>query len=267
MRARIGITSSPAIHDERLIERVNRLYVDAVARAGGVALILPTMAPDDADEMLAGLEGLLLTGGGDVAPWQYGEQAAPEVYGVDPARDAWELGLVAAASNSGMPILGVCRGAQLLIVAAGGNLIQHLPHVTQESHWQRSRHRELVHPIFIAEDSRVGRIVGSPGLDVNTIHHQAIARVGAGYRPVAWSPDGIIEAIEACPGDDGTDGPPVVGVQWHPESLVDVAPHGQLFLWLTRTAARRRPGVEIPESFGPPAPPAADLGTVVDDVA
>jgi gamma-glutamyl-gamma-aminobutyrate hydrolase PuuD len=246
--------------------------VDAVLRAGGLPLILPTLAPGDAEEVLVLLDGLILTGGGDVGSWRYGEEPAPEAYDVDPARDAWEQALAAAASaardrpngrqdQEGLPILGVCRGAQLLNVAAGGSLVQHLPNVTAEPHRQREHYSEPVHDVDIDSASRLAAILGPGHLGVNTIHHQAVAQVGQGYRPVAWAPDGIIEAIEA------TDGAAVVAVQWHPEFLIDLPRHGQLFLWLTQAAAARRPGLQVPESFLKAAPVEAGMGQLVDDVA
>ncbi len=281
MRPRIGITSAPALDEGRRVDRVSRWYVDAVLRAGGLPVILPTLVPGDADESLMGLDGLLLTGGGDVAPGRYGEQPEPEVYGVDPARDAWELALVAAAGAAApattattggaggapgrggpdLPVLGVCRGAQLLNVAAGGSLFQHLAEVTAEPHRQRELYQVEVHSVDIEPGSALAAIVGQRRLGVNSIHHQAIARVGERFRPVARADDGVIEAIER------TDGAPVVAVQWHPESLIDIAPHGQLFLWLTRAAAGRRAGLEKPDAFEPAAPLATGLSDLVDDVA
>jgi putative glutamine amidotransferase len=258
MKPRIGITSAPTVYDGRRVERVNHWYVDAVARAGGLPLILPALPPTDAEAILAGLDGMVLTGGGDVDPWLYGEEPAPEVYDVDAARDEWELALIRGAVD--VPVLGICRGAQLLNVAAGGSLIQHLPDVTQ-NHRQRERHTEAVHFVEVAPGSQLAEVLGTRHLGVNSIHHQAIARVGQGLRAVAWSPDGVIEAVER------EDGAPVLAVQWHPESLVDHVPHGQLFLWLTRTAALRRPGLSAPGAFGPRRPDTAVLGHVVDEVA
>ncbi len=268
MRPRIGITSSPAEHDERHIDRVNRWYVEAVLRAGGLPLILPTLAPADVGEVLDDLDGLLLTGGGDVAAWHYGEEVAPEAYGIDAPRDAWELALVAAAMKvpmgpveGAMPILGVCRGAQLINVAAGGSLIQHLPHITDEQHWQRGRDTEAVHTVDIEPASRLAGIVGTRLLGVNSIHHQAIARVGEGFGAVAWASDGVVEAIER------TDDAPLLAVQWHPESLIDLAHHGQLFLWLTHAAAHHRRGLDVPEAFQPTAPRSPGTVHLIDDVA
>jgi putative glutamine amidotransferase len=286
MRPRIGITSAPTVHDERRFDRVNRWYVDAVARAGGLPVILPTLSPDDAADVLDGLDGLLLSGGGDIGAWRYREEPAPEAYGVEPARDAWELALVAAVTAADAeappvggpagpgaiadppaptpaprPVLGICRGAQLLNVAAAGTLIQHLPNVTDQPHWVRSRDQEEVHPVDLEPESRLAAIMGRTGLGVNTIHHQAIARVGEGWRAVAWAPDGIVEAIERV------DGAPLIGVQWHPESLIDRPDHGRLFVWLTATAARCRPGLEVPAAFQPAPPPGSPFQDLVDDVA
>ena len=258
MRPRIGISSAPTVHDQKRIERLNRWYVDAVAGAGGLPVILPTLPAGDAAEMVAALHGLLLTGGGDVAPWRYGEEPAPEVYDIDTARDDWEAALIEAAEPE-VPILGVCRGEQLLNVVAGGTLIQHL--TTELNHRQREHHEDVVHSVDVAPGSRLAEILGSRRVGVNSIHHQAIDRVGPGLTAVAWAPDGTVEAVER------SDGAPVVAVQWHPESLTRLAPHARLFLWLTRAAARRHPGLALPEAFAPPDGSTAGLGHVVDEVA
>src|SRR5579884_2981207 len=234
MRPRIGITSAPAVHDERPVDRVNQWYSAAVVAAGGLPLVLPTLDPGQAPEMVALLDGLVLTGGGDVDPLRYHQHPAPEVYDVQPARDAWELALVAAAGRMDppLPVLGVCRGEQLLNVGAGGSLIQHLPPSTV-NHRQRQHDHDEVHRVAIAPGSRLAEILGRTEVGVNSIHHQAIDRIGDGLVPVAWAPDGVVEAVET---DDGT---PVLAVQWHPENLIDVAPHALLFGWLTRAAADR----------------------------
>ena len=280
------------VHDERRFDRVNRWYVDAVARAGGLPVILPTLSPDDVADVLVGLDGLVLSGGGDIGAWHYGEEPAPEAYGVEPARDAWELALVAAVTAADpegppvgapagagaiqdpppatppsapapaqRPVLGICRGAQLLNVAATGTLIQHLPNVTDQLHWVRSRDQEEVHPVDLEPESQLATIMGGTRLGVNTIHHQAIARVGEGWRAVAWAPDGVVEAIERV------DGAPLIGVQWHPESLIDRTDHGRLFLWLTATAAEWRPGLDVPAAFQPVPPAGSPFQDLVDDVA
>lgn len=258
MRPRVGITSTPTLYLDRRVDRVNHWYVDAVLGAGGLPLVLPTMPAEEAEEVLAGVDCLLLTGGGDVAPALYGEQPAPEVYDVEPARDAWELALIRGAGQ--LPILGVCRGAQLLNVAAGGSLIQHLPPTTVD-HRQREHADAVVHDVEVDPGSLLAGIVGQTRVGVNSIHHQGVKRVGEGFRAVAWAADGVVEAIEP------TDGAPVVAIQWHPEAMTYLAPHRRLFLWLTRCAAAQRPHLQMPESFRPGVPAIAGRGHLVDDVA
>jgi len=234
MKPRIGVTSAPSLHDQRRVEHLDRAYTDAVVAAGAFPFVLPVLDWPDAEEVLSGLDGLLLTGGGDVAASWYGEDPAPEAYGVDAARDGWELALVAAARAAGLPILGVCRGAQVLNVAAGGTVIQHLPVGTDESHKQYERDGETVHPVEVDPTSLLAAITGPRAFGVNTLHHQAVADVGSGLRPVAWAPDGVIEAVESV--DDRL----LLGVQWHPELLTHQPPHDRLFAWLAQAAADRR---------------------------
>ncbi|HEY0396970.1 MAG TPA: gamma-glutamyl-gamma-aminobutyrate hydrolase family protein, partial [Acidimicrobiia bacterium] len=134
MKPRIGLTTTPAAVDDRRVEQVNQAYVDAVVRAGGLPFVLPVLDPDDAEAALLALDGLLLTGGGDVEPSLYGALPVPEVYGLDPGRDASEMALVRAAARAGLPVLGICRGSQVLNVALGGSLVQHVPAVTGVDH-------------------------------------------------------------------------------------------------------------------------------------
>jgi putative glutamine amidotransferase len=237
MRPRIGITSAPIVYEDRPSEHVERAYVDAVGAGGGLPIVLPVLEPADAGEVLGALDGLVLSGGGDVDPSRYGEPPAPETYGVRPDRDAWELALVAAAQAVGLPLLGVCRGLQVLNVGSGGSLVQHLPQVTQLSHKEYERDREEVHILNVAPDSLVGRIAGVMSFGANSLHHQAVARIGHDLRAVAWAADGTVEALESA------DGLPVVAVQWHPELLAPAPPHGDFFRWVAQaaTAQRSRP--------------------------
>jgi putative glutamine amidotransferase len=215
------------------VEQVNVVYCDAVRGAGALPFVIPVLDPIDAPDVLAGLDGLLLTGGGDLAAWSFGEEAVPEACGVDPARDTWELALVAEAELAGLPILGVCRGAQVLNVAAGGSLLQHLPAITAQAHRVTECDRGPVHSITIDPHSLLATITGASGFGVNSLHHQSVGRVGAGVRPVAWSPDGIIEAVEKV-------GYPHIGVQWHPELLTHRDEHARLFEWLVAAAVQHR---------------------------
>jgi len=222
-------------HEGRPAERLERGYTNAVLAAGAVPLVLPSLGPPDAEEVMSVLDGLLLSGGGDVAASWYGQVRAPEAYGVDTCRDAWEVALVRTARATGVPVLGVCRGAQVVNVAAGGTLVQHLPAITDHPHREYERDRELVHTVDVDPDSVLARVTGQRSFGVNSLHHQAIAEVGPGLRAVAWAPDGIIEAVESR-----RDHEPLLAVQWHPELLADQVPHGLLFTWLARAAADHR---------------------------
>ena len=227
-KARIGVTTSPAVHDDIAVEGVNRSYVDAVVRAGAIPVVLPVLEASDVDDLLRSVDGILLSGGVDIDPSVYGAERAPEVEHVDPARDAFELALVRAAADLGIPVLGVCRGLQVLNVAFGGTLIQHLPGADADAgHRERVRFAEIIHDVDVQAGSRLAEVVGSTRVGVNTLHHQAVDQIGAGLEPVAWSSaDGIVEAIE------GVGASRMLGVQWHPELLAHVPGNPELFSWL-----------------------------------
>lgn len=205
-----------------------RDYSAGVAAAGGLPVLVPCVAggsgePDGGDpalvaETVTRLDGLLLTGGRDVDPRHYGEPPRQGLGEIDPAKDALELAAVAAARSRGLPILGICRGIQMLAVAFGGSLVQDLlaavPGAIQ--HEQRLDKRKPSHQVEVAAGSRLAAIVGQPGaLWVNSGHHQAVRRVPDGFRVSATAPDGVVEAMEATDPRFGL----VLGVQWHPESL------------------------------------------------
>lgn len=226
---RIGITTFRGRDSsDRPTVAVGQAYVDAVHAAGGFPVLLPILDPGAAPDGLAGLDGLVLSGGGDVDPTRYGQAPAPEVAGVDVARDAWELALVAAAPPT-LPVLAICRGMQVLNVARGGTLVQHVP-----GHSERSRKLEVVHDVEIVPDTRLALVTGAQRLGVNTLHHQAVDALGTGLRVAAHAPDGTVEAVEAA------DGSPVLGVQWHPELLQDRRRQELLFRWVV-DAARVEP--------------------------
>lgn len=195
-------------------------YSTGVAAAGGVPFLIPMVSPPQA--FADHLDGVLLTGGEDVDPRRYGATPGPYQTALDPVRDEFEVQLVKAALERKLPLLAICRGTQVLNVAMGGTLVQHLAPDSGEGHSFFGYPRPYrTHPVRIEADSNLARILG-PELNVNSYHHQAVASVGSGLRVVARAPDGVIEGIET---DDGG----VLGVQWHPEMFTDVDP---LFGWL-----------------------------------
>ncbi len=198
--------------------RQNAAYVRSVAEAGGLPVLIPLL---DDEKLLRALyerlDGLLLPGGGDVDPLQYGETPRPEcgVDGVDPLRDRVELALARWALGEERPILGICRGQQTLNVAAGGTLYQDIGHQVRGAwrHQYLGERDDLVHPIAVAPNSRLARVLGTTDLRVNSLHHQAVARLAPGLRDVAHAPDGVVEALE----HEGH--PFALAVQFHPEEL------------------------------------------------
>jgi putative glutamine amidotransferase len=191
-------------------------YYELVAAAGGRPLLLPPLSTAasspgfGAEEVIDRLDGLVLTGGGDVDPATYGEKAAPEVGGVDPIRDASERALLAAALAVDMPVLAVCRGCQILNVERGGTLFQHLPDVVGHEGHRTAPATFGEVKVTTTPGSRTASIFG-PAATVLCSHHQSIKELGAGLVATAHGDDGVIEAVE-LPGSSF-----VVGVQWHPE--------------------------------------------------
>ena len=190
-------------------------YVRAVERAGGRALVVPP-SDDGLNETLDALDGLILSGGGDLDPELYGADAHPETDQPRPARDQAELRLLEAALRRDMPVLAVCRGSQLLNVARGGDLVQHLP---EELGHERHKHEPgqfSDHDVRLAPESRVGALLGEHA-PVKSHHHQGYGRIGTGLRAAGWADDGTVEALE------DPDKRFALGVLWHPEEGEDFA--------------------------------------------
>jgi putative glutamine amidotransferase len=204
-------------------------YLRAIEDAGGMAVVLPPLG--DAVAYLDRLDGICLSGGPDLDPDAYG---APERHAelgpTEPGLDAFELALARAADERGLPILGICRGAQALNVARGGTLHQHLP-----GHRQTEPATATTHTVHIELGSRLAEVAGAGRLRVNSFHHQAVDVLGHGLRTVARSADGIVEAVEAA-------GPRLVlGVQWHAEGLTAQPRHRALFEQLVDASSARAP--------------------------
>ena len=191
-------------------------YGEAVQRAGGRAVLLVPDPADAAepDEILDLVDGVLITGAaGDVDPSRYGAQPHPETHPVEPLRDEFELSLVHAAAARDMPLLGICRGMEVLNVAHGGTLEQHLPDVVGHTDHARSPGEFVRHSVRLEPGSLAARAVGAERTEVRGFHHQGVREVGDGLLPTAWSDlaDGIVEGIERP--DRGF----ALGVLWHPE--------------------------------------------------
>ena len=196
------------------------IYFQGVNLAGGIAVLLPPQ-PVDAEEagrVLDGLDGLIITGGKDVDPARYGQQPHPNTDEPDKVRDAWEFALLDAALQRGLPVLGICRGAQVLNVACGGTLVQHLPDVIGHTHHQKGNAVFATSAVRTLPGSRLAALIGESS-DAQCYHHQAIDRLGDGLVVSARDSDGVIEAVE-FDGGAGKDGW-VLGVQWHPEERLD----------------------------------------------
>lgn len=213
-------------------------YYRAISEAGGLPLLLPYTSTEDIGRILDIVDGLLFTGGGDVDPSYFGEEASPKLGNISPIRDEMEIKLCREALERDMPVLGICRGAQLINIAMGGTVYQDL-----ESQWgekigrceenrsdaengeSKEVRRELlkhsqgapgwygIHEVFFKEGSKIENIMGVKALRVNSFHHQAVCKIAPNFCISGWSPDGVVEAIESVEHRFA------IGVQWHPERM------------------------------------------------
>lgn len=232
MRPLIGITSYAEeirwgmwTEDAALVPLA---YVRAVEHAGGRPLVVPPSA-DGLEETLDALDGVIFSGGGDLDPELYGAEAHDATDAPRKERDAAELGLLKAALQRDMPVLAICRGSQLLNVARGGDLVQHLPESVGHEQHRHDPGSFSDHDVEVAADSRLGGLLGDRA-PVKSHHHQGYGRIGSGLREVAWAEDGVVEGLE-----DG-DKRFALGVLWHPEEGEDFA----LFKGLVEEARRYR---------------------------
>ena len=204
------------------------MYVQAIEQAGGRALLVPP-SEDGVEETLEALDGLFLSGGSDLDPELYGQEAHPETVGLVPERDRAELALLEGALARDMPVLAVCRGSQVLNVARGGDLVQHLPELVGDETHKHTPGVFADHDVRIEPESRLGTLLGERA-PVKSHHHQGFGRVGEGLREVAWAEDGTLEALED-PSKRFA-----LGVLWHPEAAEDT----KLFEGLVEEARRYR---------------------------
>lgn len=205
---RVGLTFRNLRENERKLAP----YVDAIEAAGLEPVVITPGNP----RSLEGLQGLVLSGGADINPARYGE-AMNGSEDVNDALDELELRLLQEALAADMPVLAICRGAQLLNVAHGGSLVQDMPgHEKRDRAWEKGRH-PAAHVVNVAQGTKLASIVGSAALEVNSRHHQAASRIGKGLVVSAVSGDGVVEGLER------PDKKFVVGVQWHPEDRIQVS--------------------------------------------
>ena len=234
----IGLTTYP--RDARGRFHLPVEYVEGVRRAGALAWLIPP-GETRVEELLARLDALILTGGGDVDPALYGGRAHPSIYSVDRGRDESELQLARAALAGALPALAICRGCQIVNVALGGTLVEHLPDEpfpqgkgTSTAHRGEGPGTSSLHPVELQPGSLVAGIVGEMRPRTSSSHHQAIRRVAQRLTVTARAPDGTIEAVELA---DPAEHPFFLGVQWHPEELIGHDPAARALFRALVTAA------------------------------
>jgi len=213
---RIGVSASRGSSGGSIVPGT---YIQAVLKAGGTPVIIPVMTDiSTLKDIIKDLDGLIMTGGEDVNPLYYNETPIPDINDIDSVRDIYDLVTIKLATDRNIPVLGICRGEQLLNIAFGGTLYQDIPqqHPNKSiEHSRKQAEEENMHTVSILANSQLAKILDKSDISVNTSHHQAVRKVAPGFLATAKSPDGIIEAIEAYPNRS------VMGVQWHPERHIE----------------------------------------------
>jgi len=213
MKPVIGITTDVQQDGENILKNT---YVQAVIRAGGLPMIVPVGLEQDVEQLIEMFDGLLLSGGNDINPMLFNEEPHEYLGVVSPSRDSSELELARRMLKTGKPILGICRGLQVLNVAVGGTLYQDLNKQNDSpilQHIQKAPNTHCSHYVQLDKGSLLESIAGSERIQVNSYHHQSLKEVPSDFKVTAVASDGIVEAIES------TDEQFVLGVQWHPEAL------------------------------------------------
>lgn len=233
----IGITTrNGKDSDGHPLTALQHSYVNAIVQAGGMPILIPTiLAEEDFLDLYSRLAGILFTGGGDISLDYFRGDNHPRIGEVDLNRDSTEIGLMRVAVSNGKPVLGICRGAQVMNVALGGTLYTHIPDQVKgalDHAYPGDLRRTLVHPVNVNEESRAAEIFGETFLNVNSLHHQGLKDIAPALRVVGLAPDGVIEVVEV------PDHPYALAVQWHPEWLTDQVPMQRLFKSFVDAAAK-----------------------------
>jgi putative glutamine amidotransferase len=228
MKPVIGITTNQSTNaNGQPTIMLMQSYVNAVIQAGGVPVLIPSLISEDGwDVAYSRLDGILFSGGGDIALEFSPGEPHSRIDGVDPARDSVELKLIHAAASDGKPFLGICRGCQVLNVALGGTLYTHIPDQLPDAldhDYPGNMRTVLVHEVKLEEGTHIAEIHGEPILNVNSLHHQGLKDIASSLRVAGYAPDGLVEAIEL------PDHPFGLAVQWHPEWLTDQESTRNLF--------------------------------------
>jgi len=228
MQPVIGITTFKGKNPDGLpIVILIEAYVYAILKAGGVPVLIPSMLAEGGwDTLYKRLDGILFTGGGDIATEHYNGEKHARVTGIDSQRDIVEFSLLRAVVDDGKPFLGICRGIQVVNVGLGGTLYEHLGEQfrSEIDHTYPSNMRtHLVHEVRIEEGSRIADVVGEPILKVNSLHHQGVRDIAPALHATGFAPDGLVEVVEL------PDHPFGLAVQWHPEWLTDQRATANLF--------------------------------------
>lgn len=238
MKPLIGITTqgreiATSLGNHQAGETLSREYIDVVLEAGGIPILLPRQAAEHAAATLDAVDGLILSGGGDVGP-EYYNGATELAEWVDPTRDEWEIALARAAQQAKLPLLAVCRGLQVVNVAFGGTLIEDIPSMAPSDEVHRVTDERALQghqQVSVLEGCRIARVLGTD-ITANSLHHQSVRELAAGYQAVGWSSDGIVKAFETTnPEWD------MMAVQWHPEYL----PKTHVGLFQALVEAARKP--------------------------
>jgi putative glutamine amidotransferase len=236
----IGITTTRMTNPTPLpSDGVNEAYIMAVRNSGGLPVLIPVAhGSQDALHLAQRLDGVLLTGGGDMEPGLFNGKPHPRIYDIDPDRDRLEIELVRALIEKGVPFLGICRGCQVINVALGGSLYTHIedqkPDALKHDYFPDFPRDHLAHQVNVKPASRLASILGSLALPVNSLHHQGIDQIALGLTATASAPDGLAEAVEL------SDHPFALAVQWHPEWLQQYPPMRKIFEAFTEAAGQRK---------------------------